>query len=368
MPQEIHLEEIRERAPLVRNLVESLNQGGLIAVPDDCGLAVLASSLSDGAAERLQSLERVLDFQAIATVALSHSSSLLDYATIPPPKILSKLLYRCWPGPVVLRIVEGQRPLSERWAGRSQKWALTDSGRAFYCPALEFFATVLENLDAPALALLVPATDQTLRTLREASVDWIVRGNSRFADLPTVARIAGETVNIEREGVVSRTLLSRLSGEVYLFVCTGNTCRSPMAEALFRKMLADRLKCREDELLDRGYSVISAGLAAHGGSPASEYAVELFRGEGIDLSSHASQQVSEELLFHADRILTMTRQHRDALLGAYPELSGKVRMLSPSGRDVSDPIGGGPEDYARCRDEIAGYLKTLIEQIETSKK
>jgi protein-tyrosine phosphatase len=171
-------------------------------------------------------------------------------------------------------------------------------------------------------------------------------------------------MRVEKIGVVSERMLARLAGEVYLFVCTGNTCRSPMAEALFRKMLSDRLKCREDELLDRGFVVISAGLAAYKGAPASPEAVELLGDEGMDLSGHESQPVTEELLLHCDRIFTMTRSHREALLSAFPELAGQVRLLSPQGRDVSDPIGAGMEEYVRCRDEIASALEDLLDEIE----
>lgn len=365
MTQEVRLEEIRERAPLVRHLVEALNQGGLVAVPDDCGVAVLGSVLSERAVERLSKLSRIQDMPAVDAVAISHSSALMDYVQ-QPSGLLEKLLFRCLPGPIVLRISEGRHPLSDRWPPAARSWGTSPDGRAFYCPAQDFFATVLENMDAPALVRIAPPGTETLASLAKTEVDWIVHGEPRFRDLPTVARVKEEALIIEQEGVVSATLMSRLSGTVYLFLCTGNTCRSPMAEGLFRKMLADRLKCREDELLDRGYSVISAGLAAHGGSPASEHAVELLRHEGIDLATHASQQVTEELLYHADHILTMTRQHRDAVLGAYPELADKVRLLSQSNRDVSDPIGGGPEEYARCRDEIRGHLRTLIELIEPS--
>jgi len=165
-------------------------------------------------------------------------------------------------------------------------------------------------------------------------------------------------------GVVSERLLARLAGEVYLFVCTGNTCRSPMAEVIFRKMLSDRLGCREDELMDRGFAVVSAGLAAPRGAPASPEAVTLLREEGIDLSAHESQPVTEDLLFHCDYIFTMTRHHRDAVISAFPELAEQVRLLSPENTDVSDPIGSGIDEYVRCREEIGSYLKFWLDQID----
>jgi protein-tyrosine phosphatase len=161
-------------------------------------------------------------------------------------------------------------------------------------------------------------------------------------------------------------MLDRLAGEVYLFVCTGNTCRSPMAEALFRKMLADRLRCREDELIDHGYMVASAGLAAYKGAAASPEAVELLRKDGVDLSGHESQPVTEELLQHCDHIFTMTRSHREALLSAFPETSGQVRLLSALSQDVSDPMGAGPEEYARCRDVIRQHLEKILADLKMS--
>ena len=182
-------------------------------------------------------------------------------------------------------------------------------------------------------------------------------------DLPTMVRFFDVEYEVEEEGVVSKNLMSRLSGEVFLFVCTGNTCRSPMAEGLFRKMLADRLDCGEEDLIDRGYAVLSAGLAASRGSGASPEAVELLRRDGIDISGHLSQPLTEELILHADRIFTMTRQHRQAILASFPELTDRVRTLSSRNSDISDPIGGGMEMYQDCRDEIAGFLNELIDQI-----
>lgn len=139
-----------------------------------------------------------------------------------------------------------------------------------------------------------------------------------------------------------------------------------MAEAIFRKMLADHLHCREDELMDHGYVVISAGLAAYHGAPASPESLALLRDDGIDLSAHESQPVTEELLLHCDQILTMTRNHRDAVLSTYPELARQVRLLSPHSEDVPDPFGASVEDYVRCRNIITECLKQLLAEIDAN--
>ena len=94
-------------------------------------------------------------------------------------------------------------------------------------------------------------------------------GPCRFGEASSVVRVRGNEFEMLREGVVGLSTLRRLSRFMILFVCTGNTCRSPMAEVLARHMLADRLKCSVDQLEDRGFLVQSAGMAAgYGGSAA----------------------------------------------------------------------------------------------------
>ena len=164
-------------------------------------------------------------------------------------------------------------------------------------------------------------------------------GECRYAEPATVVKVDSGSWSILEPGVVKETMIGRLACEFFLFICTGNTCRSPLAEGFFRKMLSDRLKCREDELADHGYMVMSAGISAEPGLPASLESVEVARRTGVDLRGHESQPVSERLLEQADRIFTMTRSHRDALLGSYPRLASRIELLSRDNADIADPIG-----------------------------
>jgi len=152
-----------------------------------------------------------------------------------------------------------------------------------------------------------------------------------------------------------------------LFICTGNLCRSPMAEALLRARLA-RDEARQD------WQVGSAGVWAAEGQPASAYAIEEMAQRGIDLRGHRSRNVTRELMAEADLVLALTRHHAEALRSDFPEHACKVCLLSEMvGQvyDIYDPYGGTRMEYAYIASELeqlleAGYerIVTLVEEAE----
>ncbi|HVK15772.1 MAG TPA: hypothetical protein VM533_02425 [Fimbriiglobus sp.] len=145
-----------------------------------------------------------------------------------------------------------------------------------------------------------------------------------------------------------------------LFICTGNTCRSPLAEALCKRLLADRLGCDPAELVARGYVVRSAGVAALPGDPAALPAVEVAREYGADLSAHQSRPVNPELLADATHVVAVTRGHAAALMMRFPGVGPEPGLLGGPDDDLSDPIGGDLEQYRACAHAIHGHLDRLL--------
>ena len=145
-------------------------------------------------------------------------------------------------------------------------------------------------------------------------------------------------------------------GSLVLFVCTGNTCRSPMAQVLLQQRVAERLKCRPDQLEDRGVMIMSAGVSAMSGGRAAEEAVQAMQERGLDLSHHETRPLHDVLVRFADLILTMTRGHREAIVEQWPDAASRTELLRRDHGDVVDPIGNSVDVYRRCADQLDEHL------------
>ena len=146
-----------------------------------------------------------------------------------------------------------------------------------------------------------------------------------------------------------------------LFVCTGNVCRSPMAEGIFRQAVQGQ----------GDYRVTSAGLGAAEGSPPSAYAVQAVKELGIDISGLRSRMLTADLVDQADYIFGMTHSHIDTVKVLYPQAEEKTFLLREFDetldafeKDISDPIGGSYAVYLNCRDQLEQGIASLLGFIE----
>lgn len=146
-----------------------------------------------------------------------------------------------------------------------------------------------------------------------------------------------------------------------LFICTGNSCRSVMAEALMRKRLY--------ELGKDSIDVRSAGVRALNGLPPSDETIEVMKEESVDVSDFKTKNVTVDMIKKADLIITMEPVHKDEILVLVPEASAKTYLLkeyesfskmNPKGFSIHDPIGKPVEEYRIVRDEIKDEIERFV--------
>jgi protein-tyrosine phosphatase len=342
-----------------------------VALPTETVYGLAANALDENAVHRLRELKE-RDRQKPLTLAIKSAEEARDYA--PDLCFLAqRLARRCWPGPVTL-VVDNSHPesLVKRLPSRvieavsPQKMiGLRVPGHRIVLDVLCMMAGPLCLTSANRAGMPEATTAQGVMDIFGDRIDLVVDdGPSRFGQPSSVVRVKSGRFEVLRAGVVPERTLHRLASAIVLFVCTGNTCRSPMAEMLCRNMLAKRLKIPLDALDDRGILVMSAGSAAMTGGRATSEAVETMSMMGLELGGHETQPLTETLVRHADLIYVMTRAHREAIVAQWPSAAERVRVLCVDGADVCDPIGGPLDRYFHCAEKIQAELAARLTEIE----
>jgi protein-tyrosine phosphatase len=370
MTKVLHWRRGNDPRHVVRQAAQVLAEGRLVVFPTESVYAVAASVLLPEAVERLAQWKGNGDDRLI--LALPSAAHALDWA----PALSSlgrRLARRCWPGPVTFVCQEGvDGGLGGRLPAVVRQRICMDGSLSLYVPQHEALAASLRHLAGPLVLTHAgrdgepPAmrAEQVLQSLPENGNLVIDDGPSRSNLPPTVVRIDQHQWSMLREGMFPKDELERQTTCVIVFICTGNTCRSPMAEALCKQLLAERLQCPVEELPRRGFLVLSAGMAAMMGDSAAPEAVSAVRAFGANLSEHISQPLSPDLVTQADYLIGMTRGHLSLLSGRFPRPGCRPRLLDRTGLDLADPIGGDQEVYRECAQQIHRHLEELLPEIQ----
>lgn len=356
-------------AAAISDAAERLRQGQIVILPTETIYGAAAILTNTDAVARLKEIRGTDDIPP--TLHLVSAEEARRY-TGPTTEIADRLMQKLWPGPVglVFEVDEKIRANAARELGVRESDLYHAGAITLRCPDQAATTAVLQKVGAPVVAISAAGPRERWMDKVDLILD---AGPTRYAKPSTLIKVEkdpaaapqrgaeessavqGGGYRIVRTGVYDERIIEKLLKTTILFVCSGNTCRSPMAEALARKIVADRLKVKPEQLVDKGYVIGSAGIVAASGSRAAEPAVSAIQELGGDLSKHRSRPLSPELIHQADAMFVMTENHRRAIMAMAPGAGSRVHLLDPKG-DIEDPIGGDVALYL----SLARELNNLI--------
>lgn len=332
-------------------LAAYLRGGELVALPTETVYGLGARADLPAALEALRNLKGRQESH-VFTVHLADREAIEGSVNISP--LAERLMRRYWPGPLTLVLLDRRG----EWTG-------------FRVPAKETTREVLRRVGAPVVLSSANPTKEKPACDAESVLRYFPRGLRAVLDggpcalseSSTVLKLEASGPKILRQGIVTLEDARRTMGKRVLFLCTGNTCRSPLAEGLLKKRLGERFGLNAKDLGNFGFVVTSAGLVAGFGSPASPMSLQAARESGVDLTKHRSRGVEIRMLQDADFVFAMSQSHLDRIHDLAPDLAARVRRLDAQGNDIPDPFGGSLAEYRACREAISRGIEKILPEL-----
>jgi len=359
----IDLKEINEAARLV-------DAGELVAFPTETVYGIACRVKTDSLI-KLDNL-KCRGHEKYYTLHISQKSDINNYVPIVGLRE-QKLIKNAWPGPLTIVFELDAQEIKKQQINLEKEVfenLYKDNAIGIRCPDNPIASKLLQLTQNPVVAPSAnktneqPATDagEVLAQFTGQIPLLLDAGPCKYQENSTVVKIGKKGLQVLRSGVYSQADLEAMSTIKFLFVCTGNTCRSPMAEGMFSKYLAEKIQCKVDQLDKMGYKIFSAGVMDLVGMPASPEAVATCAAKGIDIKAHTSRTLSPQLIEGCDFIFVMSGMHRERVIALNPEAANKCSLLAEN-KEIFDPIGQAQQVYNDCGELIAKAVKKRIDEL-----
>ncbi len=348
-----------------------IDAGSLVAFPTETVYGIACRVKTDSL-KKLNSLKNRPPDKHY-TLHISQKANLPKY--VPSIGIKAqKLIKNAWPGPLTIVFDLDRTDIKNLKKSLEKdvfKNLYNQNSIGIRCPDNPVASELLQMVHNPVVAPSANITGQNPAVNPEqvlaqfsGQIEMLLdAGQCKYKKSSTVVKINKNNLQIIRPGAYSHQQLNEMTKIQFLFVCTGNTCRSPMAEGIFRNYLAEKLNCEVDHLEKNGYKVISAGTMGLVNMPATVEAVQACAAKGLDIKAHRSRALSQQLIEDSDFIYAMSRTHCRTVLD-YSEKAADKCMLLAEDREVVDPIGQSQQVYDSCADLIEKAVKKRIGELK----
>lgn len=348
---------IEDNEEFFDRLINTLKNGGVIALPTDTSYGLVADGTNPDAIARLNSLKKQNNKPYTLFISKNY---LPEYAVLVKEKIINYFI----PGPMT--VILKKKP-GVNLPGQDIKIGIRIPDADFIKKLLNIYKKPLAVTSA-TINNKPPFTSACKLMESFPEVELVVDGGSLFNSPTTVLDLTTTPPTILRKGRISVMEIEKIYGRTIifhsslkfnvLFVCTGNICRSPIARGILKMMVP------EDYLV-----INTAGIAAVDGLPASPNAQKIVQEFGGSILDHRSRYLTKELIEEADLILVMEYRHYEAVIELSPQVVAKTFLLKEYKRrtkynEVSDPVGKELSAYRDTALEMYPSLKLVARDIK----
>ncbi|MGB2863047.1 MAG: L-threonylcarbamoyladenylate synthase [Sedimentisphaerales bacterium] len=348
-----------------------IDSGGLVAFPTETVYGIACRI-------KIDSLDRLDDIKGRSagkyyTLHIGRKGDVEKY--VPTIGLMAqKLIQNAWPGPLTVVFELGRKDIDKQQNNLEREVfesLYKNNSIGIRCPDNLIASMLLQQTSNPVVAPSANITDRPPAVQADQVLDQLSgkiellldAGPCKYKQSSTVVKIGKKGMEMLRPGVYSQAELETLSQIQFLFVCTGNTCRSPMAEGIFRKYLAEKLQCNVDDLDKMGYKTKSAGIIGSVGFPASAEAVAACAAMEVDIKAHRNKALSKELIEESDIVFAMEQIHRDRAIALDSRAAEKCLLLAGN-TGIPDPIGHPQQFYSNCAKLIERVVQIRIGELE----